>query len=143
MPKKVQILDLTSKEPLIDRQSKLWNISDQIDLANYYSKPLPAEIGKWLFYALRAIARGEDANKVLDVLPEKKGVRKDSFAKRMDRKLIMGATAASKQYDTSQNTNDIIDKVTTDLPVIKNSTAKRIWNSKSTERKPVFTLGGK
>jgi len=65
MSKTKKVLDLTRKEPLIDRQRSLWGHSEAIELAQIRGEPLPKEVSEWLHRALKNIACGEDANEVL------------------------------------------------------------------------------
>ena len=143
MAKKIETLDLTTKEPLIVRQRKLWAASDAIDLANYRKQPLPEDLAKWLFLALRNVAFGEDANAVLDVIPEKVGVRKDGLKREINKKLVLGAIASSTQSKSPKKTKTAIEEVSQALPMIKKSTARKSWNKATTDRKPYFSLGKK
>ena len=143
MPKKIKILDLTTKEPLIERQRKLWNASDAIDLANYRKEPLPEDLAKWLFSALRNVAFGENANAVLDVITEKRGVRKGGLKQEINKKIVLGAIATATQSESPKKTKTAIEEVTQALPVIKKSTARKSWNKASTDRKPHFSFGKK
>lgn len=145
MPKKMQPLDLTRKEPLIERQRKLWTVSDQIQMAQQQNLPLPKWLEEWLVLALRKIALGQDADEVFDVKPEKQGVRKDSLRRELDKKMVMGAIASAKVPDSEnmKKTKVAIDEVTKALPVMKRSTARKTWGSSLTDRKPTFTLSKK
>lgn len=143
MPKKVQQLDLTSKEPLIERQRRLWSISDQIQLAQHRNEPLPKWLEEWLVLAIRKIALGQDANEVLDVKPEKRGVRKDSLKKELDKKMVMGAIATATQSEKPKKTKAAIDEITSALPLMRKSTARKDWNKALTDRKPHFSIGKK
>jgi hypothetical protein len=141
MPKKAQPLDLTGKVPLIERQRHLWSISDQIQLAQHRNSPLPKWLEEWLVLAIRKVALGQDANEVLDVKPEKRGVRKDSLKKELDKKMVMGAIATATQSETPKKTKAAIDEVTSALPLMEKSTARKDWNKASTDRKPHFSIG--
>jgi hypothetical protein len=145
MASKVMPLDLTSKEPLIERQRKLWTVSDQIQMAQQQNQPLPKWLEKWLVLALRKIALGQDANEVLNVKPEKQGVRKDSLKRELDKKMVMGAIASRTNHENEnkKKTKVAIDEVTKALPVMKRSTARKTWSSSLTDRKPTFTLSKK
>jgi hypothetical protein len=145
MPSKVKPLDQTIKEPLIERQRKLWAISDQIQMAQQQNKPLPKWLEEWLVLALRKIALGHDAEEVLNVKPEKQGVRKDSLKRELDKKMVMGAIASltDPENEKKKKTNMAIDEVTKALPVMKRSTARKTWGSSLTDRKPTFTLSKK
>jgi len=142
MPKEIKLLDMTTKEPLIERQRKLWQIAEAIELAAHRKQPIDYELSKWLWVALHRICRGENANEVLDVL-SKKGERKDGFRHEMNKKMVMGAISTATQSETPKKTNVAIDEVTKALPLMKKSTAKKIWNSKLTDRKPNFSFGKK
>ena len=143
MPKKSEQHDFKDKEPLIERQRKLWAISDQIQLSQHRNQPLPKWLEEWLVLALRKIAFGQDADEVLNIKPEKQGVRKDSLRREFEKKMVMGAIATSTQSEAPKKTNVAIDEVSQALPLVKKSTARKSWNSKSTERKPHFSLAKK
>jgi hypothetical protein len=142
MPNKVQPPDPTCKVPLIERQRKLWQVAEAIELAEHRNQPLGYELSKFLWMALHRICRGEDANEVLDVAAGH-GVRKDGFRKEMNKKLVMGAISAATQSEAPKKTNVAIDEVCKALPLVKKTTARRIWNSKLTDRKPDFSFGKK
>jgi hypothetical protein len=139
MPRKVKPIDLTTKEPLIERQRKLWAISDAIDLANFKNEPLPQELALWLFKAFRNIAFGEDANAVLDVVPEKRGVRKTSFKLEFQMNLAISNVAAATSSHTKKKTNLAIAEATKRLTSLKESSVRKSWNSSSAKRTPGFT----
>lgn len=143
MPKKIEQHEFEKKEPLIERQRKLWAISDQIQLSQHRNEPLPKWLEEWLVIALRKIAFGQDADEVLNIKPEKQGVRKDSLKREFDKKMVIGAIATSTQSEAPKNTTVAIDDVSQTLTLLKKSTARKTWNSKSTERKPHFSLGKK
>lgn len=143
MPKKTEQHEFEKKEPLIERQRKLWAISDQIQLSQHRNEPLPKWLEEWLVIALRKIAFGQDADEVLNIKPEKQGVRKDSLKREFDKKMVIGAIATSTQSEAPKNTTVAIDDVSQTLTLLKKSTARKTWNSKSTERKPHFSLGKK
>jgi hypothetical protein len=145
MPKKVKPLDLTGKEPLIERQRRLWSVSDQIQMAQLKNQPLPKWLEEWLVLALRKIALGQDADEVLDVKPEKQGVRKTSFKLEMEKKMVMGAIASetNPENKNKKKTRVAIDEVTKAMPLMKRSTARKTWGSDLTDRKPHFSFGKK
>jgi hypothetical protein len=138
----VQPLDPTCKVPLIERQRKLWQVAEAIELAEHRNQPLGYELSHFLWAALHRICRGEDANEVLDVAAGQ-GVRKDGFRKEMHKKMVMGAIATATQSETPKKTNVAIDEVTNALPLMKKTSARKIWNSKLTDRKPHFSFGKK
>lgn len=94
MRKKKPFLDFTKKEPLIDRQRRLWSHSEAIELAQERKEPLPTAVSEWLHTALKNIACGNDANEVFNVVPDKPGVRKDSFLREKQQKIANGYIAA-------------------------------------------------
>ena len=145
MPSKVKPLDQTTKEPLIERQRQLWTVSDQIQMAQQQNQPLPKWLEEWLVLALRKIALGQDAYEVLNVKPEKQGVRKDSLKRELDKKMVMGAIASKTdtKNEKKKKTKVAIDEVTKALTVMKRSTARKTWGSSLTDRKPIFTLSKK
>jgi hypothetical protein len=142
MPKKLQPLDMTRKEPLIERQRKLWQVAEAIELAAHRNQPLDYEISKWLWVALHRVCRGEDADKALNVAA-RQGARKNRFRQEMDKKMVMGAIATATQSETKKKTNVAIEEVSKALPLVKKTTAKKAWNSKSTDRKAHFSFGKK
>jgi hypothetical protein len=143
MPRKVNPLDLTTKEPLIERQRKLWAVSDAIDLANFKNEPIPQELAFWLFKAFRNIAFGEDANAVFDVVPEKRGVRKTSFKLEFQKNLAMSNVAAATSSQTKKKTNLALAEATKSLTNLKESSVRKSWNSSTAKRTPGFTLSKK
>ena len=145
MPSKVKPLDQPTKEPLIERQRKLFTVSDQIQMAQQQNQPLPKWLEEWLVLALRKIALGQDADEVLNVKPEKQGVRKDSLKRELDKKMVMGAIASMTDSENEKKTKTkvAIDEATKALPVLKRSTARKTWGSSLTDRKPTFTLSKK
>ena len=145
MPSRVKPLDHNSKEPLIERQRKLWTVSDQIQMAQQQNQPLPKWLEEWLVLALRKIALGLDADEVLNVKPGKQGVRKDSLKRELDKKMVIGAIASktNPENEIKKKTKVAIDEVTKALPVMKRSTARKTWGSSLTDRKPTFTLSKK
>lgn len=142
MPKRKEQLDFTVKEPLIERQRKLWQIAEAIELAAHRKQPLDYEISKWLWVALHRICRGENANEVLNVV-SKQGERKDSFRQEMHKKMVVGAIATATQSKLPKKTKVAINEVSDALPLINKTTARKTWNSKLTERKPHFSFGKK
>jgi len=143
MPSKVKPLDLTKKEPLIERQRRLWAVSDAIDLANFRNEPLPEELAKWLFKAFRNIAFGEDANAVLDVVPEKRGVRKTSFKPEYQKNLAISNVAAATASPINKKTKLATAEATEKLTDLKKSSMRKSWNSSLAKRNPGFTPGKK
>jgi hypothetical protein len=147
MSKTKKVLDLTRKEPLIDRQRSLWGHSEAIELAQIRGEPLPKEVSEWLHRALKNIACGEDANEVFNVIPEKRGVRKDGFLHEMQQKFTNGYIAASTEKTTdgtkSKKTSQAIKEISKAMPSTKQSTVRKNWNQLSTDRKPTFTIGKK
>jgi hypothetical protein len=139
MPSKLESLDFTTKEPLIERQRKLWAVSDAIDHANFRNEPLPKELAFWLFKALRNIAFGEDANAVFDVVPEKKGVRKTSFKLEFQKNLAVSNVAAATTSPTKKKTNLALAEAAKSLTNLKETSLRKSWNSSSAKRKPEFT----
>jgi len=140
--KKTDPLDQTKREPLIERQRKLWQVAEALELATYRNQPLDYEISKWLWVALHRVCRGEDANSALNVAA-RQGARKDRFRQEMDKKMVMGAIATSTQSESPKKTNLAIEEVSKALPLVKKTTARKTWNSKSTDRKPHFSFGKK
>jgi hypothetical protein len=135
-------VDPTPK-PLIERQRKLWVASDAIDLANHRKQPLPEDLAKCLFIALRKIAFGEDANKVFDVVPEKRGVHKNGLKLEFETKFAISNIAAATAHPKNKKTKDAISAVSKGLPKLKQTTVRRKYNESATERKPHFSLGKK
>ena len=142
MKKSDSVIDLTTKQPLIERQRKIWAISDAIDLANYKKEPLREDVARFLFEAMRHIAFGEDANGVFDVIPEKRGVKKNGFKLEFEKKFAVTNVAASTS-NTKKKTKEALAEVSNELPTLKASTVKKHWNSSSAERKSGFTPGKK
>lgn len=147
MSKKTKVLDLTKKEPLIDRQRRLWNLAETIETAQRLGKPLPIDISEWLHRALKNIACGKDANVIFNVSPEKPGVRKDSFLREMQKKLANGYIAAGTEATTDgtkpKKTAQAIKEISQALTNTKQSTVRKNWNQQTTDRKPTFTIGKK
>jgi hypothetical protein len=94
MPKKQKVLDFTAKEPLIERQRRLWAHAEAIEIAQQKGKLLPDKVSEWLHRALKNIACGMDANEAFNVRPEKRGVRKDLFFRELQQKITNGYIAA-------------------------------------------------
>ena len=138
MKKSDSVIDLTTKEPLIERQRKIWAISDAIDLANYKKEPLREDVARFLFEAMRHIAFGEDANAVFDVIPEKRGAKKNGFKLEFEKKFAITNVAASTS-SAKKKTKEALAEVGKGLPDLKASTVKKHWNSSSAERKSGFT----
>jgi len=147
MSKTKKFLDLTRKEPLIDRHRSLWGHSEAIKLAQIRGEPLPEEVSEWLHRALKNIACGEDANEVFNVIPEKRGVRKDGFLREIQQKFTNGYIAASTEATTDgtkpKKTSQAIKEISKAMPSTKQSTVRKNWNQLSTDRKPTFTIGKK
>ena len=147
MSKKQKMLDLTSKEPLTDRQRRLWNHAESIELALQFGEPLPIATSEWLYRALKNIACGKDANEVFNVIPEKRGVRKDGFLRELQRKIANGYIAAGTSETTDgtqfKKTAVAIKEISKALPDTKESTVRKNWNRLSADRKPTFTIGKK
>ncbi len=147
MSKKQKLLDLTKKDPLIDRQRRLWAHSESIELAQQRGEPLPADVSEWLHRALKNIATGKDANEVFNVVPEKPGVRKDSFLRELQKKFANGfiaaATTKSSDGPPQKTTSMALEEISQALPDTKKSTVRKNWNQLSTDRKPTFSIGKK
>jgi len=147
MSKKQKVLDLTSKEPLVDRQRRLWSHAEGIEIAQQQGQPLPTALSEWLHRALKKIACGEDANEVFDVVPEKRGVRKDGFLREMQSKFANGyiaaGTAETSDESKPKKTAVAIKEISEALPKTKQSTVRKNWNKLSTDRKPEFSIGKK
>lgn len=147
MVKKQEVLDLTKKKPLIDRQRSLWAHAEAIEIAQKRREPLPEEVSEWLHRALKNIACGEDANDVFDVVPEKRGVRKDGYLREQQKKFANSYIAASTETTTDESkpkkTSEAIKEISQALPQTKQTTVRKNWNRVSTDRKPTFTLGKK
>lgn len=147
MKKKHDVLDLTTKVPLIDRQRNLWCHAETIELAQLKGEPLPIDISEWLYRALKNIACGEDANSVFNVVPEKPGVRKDGFLREQQQKFANGYIAASTEPTADgskpKKTLQAIEEISQALTEVKKTTVRKNWNRASTDRKPTFTLGKK
>jgi hypothetical protein len=145
--KKEEVLDLTKKEPLIDRQRRLWAHAEAIEIAQARGLPIPAGVSEWLHRALKNIACGEDANAVFNVIPEKRGVRKDGFKREMQAKFANGYVAAATESGqdgaASKKTAQAITEISDAMPQLKRPTVRKNWNKLSTDRKPTFTLGKK
>ena len=142
--KKKDVLDLTTKEPLIDRQRRLWAHSEAIEIAQKKQKPLPTNESEWLHRALKNIACGMDANEVFNVIPEKQGVRKDGFKKEFERKMRNSfIAAASENGDGKKTISKAIDEISKAMPAANKSTVRKEFNKVSTNRKPTYSLGEK
>ena len=142
--KKKSVLDLTTKSKLVDRQRKLWAHAETIELAQQRQLLLPTEVSELLHRALKNIAYGEDANSVFNVVPEKRGVRKDGFLKEMQRKCHNAYIAAATEPGPEKmTTKAAIEKISAASPSVKKSTVRKNYNKVSTERKPEFTIGKK
>ena len=147
MNSKPKVLDLTKKSRLVDRQRQLWNHAEVIELAQKSGKPLPDEFSEWLHRALKNIACGMDANEAFNVIPEKRGVRKDSFLRELQSKFsnsyIAAATEIGADGKKAKKTVQAIKEISQALPSKKQTVVRKKWNEPSTDRKPTFTLGKK
>ena len=147
MSKKENVLDFTTKEPLIDRQRRLFAHAEAIELAQTRGVALPDAVSEWLHRALKNIACGKDANEVFNVVPEKRGVRKDGFLRELHKKIAAGFIAASPETATEKakrkRNTEAIKEISQALPHTKKTTVRKDWNRASTNRKPTFTLGKK
>jgi hypothetical protein len=147
MSKKSKELDLTKREPLRDRQRRLWARAEAIELAQSRGLPLPADVSQWLHRALKNIAFGDDANEVFDVVPEKRGVRKNGFAKEVQAKMqnayIAAATESSPEEPKLMTTTLAIKTISDAMSESKRSTVRKNYNKATTARKPTFTIGKK
>ena len=147
MRKKKPFLDFTKKEPLIERQRRLWSHSEAIELAQERKEPLPTAVSEWLHTALKNIACGSDANEVFNVVPEKRGVRKDSFLREKQRKIANGyiaaGTADASDGPPPKKTATAVEEISQALSETKKSTVRKNWNQRSTDRKPTFSIGKK
>lgn len=146
MAKKQNVLDFTVKEPLVERLRRLWAHAEAIEIAQQMGSPLPNEVSEWLHRALKNIACGMDANEAFNVLPEKRGVRKDVFLSELNIKIANGYIAAKKEVpkgSKSRSNAQAINEISQVLPKTKPSTVRKNWNRLSTERKPTFTIGKK
>ena len=131
---------------LIERQAKLWSHAEAIKLAQTRGEALPADVSEWLHRALKAIACGQDANTVFDVVPEKQGVRRDGFLQEMHRKIMNGYVAAATEKTSEEKkktTTKALDEISAAMPKVKRATARKNWNKALTDRSPTFTLGKK
>lgn len=147
MTRKQKILDLTKKEPLTDRQRRLWGHAETIELAQKRGQPLPNDVSEWLHRALKKISCGTDANEVFDVVPEKRGVRKDGFLRERQQKIVNAYIAAATEGEvdgtTPKKTSTAIKEINNAMEGTKQSTLRKNWNRASTNRKPEFTIGKK
>lgn len=147
MSKKQKVLDLTKREPLRDRQRRLWAHAEAIELAQSRGLPLPADVSEWLHRALKNIAFGRDANEVFNVVPEKRGVRKDGFAKEVQAKMqnayIAAATEATSEEPKLMSTAKAVKTISDAMPDSKRSTVRKNYNKATASRKSTFTIGEK
>ena len=147
MSKKQQVIDLTPKEALKKRQRRLWAHAEAIEIAQRYGQPLKADVSEWLHRALKNIACGQDANEVFNVIPEKRGVRKDGFLRALQQEIANGHIASntgpSADGSKPKKTSQAIKEISAALPDINGATVRKNWNRASTDRKPTFTLGKK
>ena len=131
---------------LIERQRRLWNHAEAIEIAQKQGRPLPADVSEWLHRALKNIACGEDANVVFDVVSEKQGVRRDGFLSEIRQKMANGYIAAATEaaFETQKKTtSNAQEEYSNAVPTMKKSTIRKNWNKQSTDRKPAFTFGKK
>jgi hypothetical protein len=144
MSKKTATLIIGQQTPLIDRQRKLYNLAEAIEIAQKRKEPLPEDISEWLHRGLKNIACGKDANEVFNVKPEKQGVRKNGFLKETQHKVRAGyIAAATEEGEGKKTTAKAIDEISEAMPATKKSTIKKNYNMKSTDRKPTFRIGKK
>ncbi len=130
---------------LMERQRRLWNHAEAIELAQVRGTALPADVSEWLHRALKNIACGEDANEIFNVVPEKQGVRKDGLLSEMRQKITAGYIAAATEETSpkKKKTTTALDEISSAMPAVKRTTARKNWNKVSTDRKPTFTFGKK
>jgi len=130
---------------LVDRQRRLWGHAEAIELAQMRGTALPADVSEWLHRALKNIACGRDANEVFDVVPEKQGVRKDGLLSEIRQKITNGYIAAATDRTSAQKkkTAVALSEISSAMPTVKKTTARKNWNKVSTDRKPTFTFGKK
>lgn len=147
MNRRAKVLDLTTKKPLIERQRQLWAHAEAIEIAQARGLPLPVEVSEWLRRALKNVACGEDANAAFNVIPEKRGVRKDGFKREMETKFANGyiaaATESAPDDSAPKKTVQAITEISDAMPQLKRTTVRKNWNKRTTDRKPTFTLGKK
>lgn len=146
MSTKTKVLDLTTKQPLIERQRRLYAHAEAIEIAQSRGQPLPKNVSEWLHRALKNIACGKDANEVFNVVPER-GVRRDVFLREKQKKMANGYIAAGTEPTTDgskpKKTLQAIQEISEAMPDTKKSTVRKNWNKVSTDRKPTFTFGKK
>ena len=131
---------------LTERQAKLWNHAEAIELAQKRGEALPADVSEWLVRAFKNIACGKDANVVFDVKSERQGVRKDGFLREIQRKISNGYIAAATEKtpgEKNKTTTQALDEISAAMPTVKRATARKNWNKGQTDRSPTFTLGKK
>lgn len=131
---------------LTERQAKLWNHAEAIELAQKRGEALPADVSEWLVRAFKNIACGEDANVVFDVKSERQGVRKDGFLREIQRKISNGYIAAATEKtpgEKNKTTTQALDEISAAMPTVKRATARKNWNKGQADRSPTFTLGKK
>jgi len=137
-------INLPLKTRLTERQRNLYAIAENIELAQKFGKPLPEDISKWLYQALKNIACGVDANEAFNVIPEKQGVRKDGFFQETQRKLTNGYIAsATKEGAEKMKTGEAIEKISEAMPAIKKSTVRKNYNKADADRSTIFSLSKK
>ena len=147
MSKKQKVLDFTAKEPLRDRQRRLWALAEAIEVTTARNAPLPSDLSTWLSRALRGVACGADANEVFNVLPEKRGVRKDLFLREVQGKVqtsyIAAATESTPDTPKLMTTTQAVKAISSAMPDSKESTVRKNYNKVTAVRKPSFTIGKK
>jgi len=140
MRKKKDTWDFTTKEPLKDRQRKLWAIAEAIEIAVIEGKPLPTQVSKWLPLALKKIACGEDANEVFDVVGVKTE-RRDAFKSELHHKHAVGfVSSKTQQEDNKTSIESAVEIFNAAVPTKAASTLLKNYNSSSTDRKPIYSL---
>jgi hypothetical protein len=130
---------------LVERQRRLWGHAEAIELAQKHGTALPVDVSEWLHRALKNIACGRDANEVFDVVPKKQGVRKDGLLSEIRQKITNGYIAAATDKTSTQKkkTAVALSEISSAMPAVKKTTARKNWNKALTARKPTFTFGKK
>ena len=130
---------------LVERQRRLWGHAEAIEHAQKHGTALPVDVSEWLHRALKNIACGRDANEVFDVVPEKQGVRKDGLLSEIRKKITNGyiAAATDKTSTQTKKTAVALSEISSAMPAVKKTTARKNWNKALTARKPTFTFGKK
>lgn len=131
-----------AKEPLIDRQRRLYAYAEEIEIADARKLPLRPGLAKWLSVALKNIACGEDTELCLNVLNDKTE-RRDGFLLEMQRKHANGFVAAATAKDDPQSlTNQEAFKQAAAIGP-KPSTVRKNWNKQDAKRDGTYTLTDK